>query len=75
MSRLQELEQSLAGGTTATVAVIQHGLLQVANVGDTRALLISREPDGQYAFDQVIEAAIECIVFVPLWYHHHAVSI
>lgn len=55
VSRLQELESSLSGGTTATVAMIYNGQLHVANAGDTRAILVSKEAaaDGGYAFDQV----------------------
>ena len=46
VSRLQEIEQEIAGGTTAVIAVIVNGLLYVANTGTSRALLVKDTKNG-----------------------------
>ncbi|XP_076459304.1 TGF-beta-activated kinase 1 and MAP3K7-binding protein 1-like isoform X2 [Babylonia areolata] len=45
-SKLQQLEQQLSGGTTATLVLIYNNKIYVANVGDTRALLVKTGQDG-----------------------------
>lgn len=46
VARLQEIEPLIAGGTTAVVAVIINGYLYVANVGDSRAVLVRKTSHG-----------------------------
>jgi len=45
VARLQVLESHVSGGCTAVVAVITKRRLYVANVGDTRAVLVYQERD------------------------------
>ncbi|XP_047434039.1 TGF-beta-activated kinase 1 and MAP3K7-binding protein 1 isoform X1 [Mugil cephalus] len=45
--RLRELEQEVAGGATAAVAVILNNKLYIANVGTNRVLLCKSSSDGQ----------------------------
>ncbi|XP_005094474.1 TGF-beta-activated kinase 1 and MAP3K7-binding protein 1 isoform X2 [Aplysia californica] len=59
ISKLQELEKEISGGTTATVVLIYNNKLYVANVGDTRAFLCKTGPDGvlrliQLSYDHTI---------------------
>ena len=46
ISRIQEIEPELAGGTTVVVAIIVNGSLYVANAGDSRAVLVRKTPNG-----------------------------
>ena len=55
MNRLQTLEPKLAGGCTAAVAVIANNFLFVANVGDSRVLLIKERPDGTLGAEQLTQ--------------------
>ena len=61
---LQDLEGLVSGGTTAVVAVILNKKLHIANVGDSRALLVRQLPDGhmfteQLSVDHVVENEAE----------------
>lgn len=53
MAELQELEASVSGGTTVVVAVIFQEKLYVANVGDSRALLVRQLSDGLLYMEQL----------------------
>ncbi|KAK3005537.1 hypothetical protein RJ639_017527, partial [Escallonia herrerae] len=43
---VEALEKGLSAGTTATVAVLVHGQILVANVGDSKAILCSEKRDS-----------------------------
>ncbi len=53
VARLQELEPKIAGGCTAAVAVICQKKLYVANVGDSRILLIRQHENGTLYAEQL----------------------
>ena len=53
VTRLQELEPKLAGGCTAAVAVLAQNFLYVANVGDSRVLVIKEKPNGTLEAQQL----------------------
>ena len=61
VSRLQEIEPEIAGGTTAVVAVIVNGLLYVANTGDSRAIVV-RNTENVQIIDQVCRRTL--VVFI-----------
>ncbi|KAL5473628.1 hypothetical protein EMCRGX_G028132 [Ephydatia muelleri] len=46
VSRLEELEPLISGGCTAVVAVVCGNKLYVANVGDSRAVVVYQTPNG-----------------------------
>ena len=46
VARLQELESLISGGCTAVVAVVCGNKLYVANVGDSRAVVVYQTPNG-----------------------------
>ena len=46
LDRLEKLNQQVASGTSAVVALIFYGKLYVANAGDSRALLCRTDGDG-----------------------------
>uniref|UniRef100_A0A0B6ZFE9 TGF-beta-activated kinase 1 and MAP3K7-binding protein 1 n=1 Tax=Arion vulgaris TaxID=1028688 RepID=A0A0B6ZFE9_9EUPU len=59
MSRLEDLDKEISGGTTATVVLVYNSRLYVANVGDTRAFLCKTGADGvlrviQLSYDHTI---------------------
>ena len=59
MSRLQELDPLISGGTTAVVAVIVGDTLYTANTGDSRAVLVAgpvehSSHDGLFDIKQVL---------------------
>ncbi|KAK7507282.1 hypothetical protein BaRGS_00001217 [Batillaria attramentaria] len=53
VKKLQQLEQELSGGTTATLVLIYNNKIYVANVGDTRALLVKMAQDGRLTVMQL----------------------
>lgn len=55
MSRIQQLEPKLTGGCTAAVAVIANNFLFVANVGDSRVLLIKERSNGTLGVEQLTQ--------------------
>ena len=55
VARLQELESHISGGCTAVVAVVISNRLYVANVGDSRAVLVYAAKDGSSQVKQLSE--------------------
>ena len=53
VARLQEIEPKIAGGSTAVVAVVSYNHLYVANVGNSRAILIYEQANGSLAAEQL----------------------
>ena len=51
--RIQELESHISGGCTAVMAVLTTDRLYIANVGDSRALLVYKERDGSLQIKQL----------------------
>ncbi|KAH3872063.1 TGF-beta-activated kinase 1 and MAP3K7-binding protein 1-like [Dreissena polymorpha] len=63
-NKLRALEHEVSGGTTATVVLIYNNKIYVANVGDTRVLLVRTDVDGiisvsQLTVDHTIESDAE----------------
>lgn len=61
---LQDLDGLVSGGTTAVVAIIFKRRLHIANVGDSRALLVRQLPEGdmiteRLSVDHVVENQTE----------------
>ncbi|XP_025089983.1 TGF-beta-activated kinase 1 and MAP3K7-binding protein 1-like isoform X2 [Pomacea canaliculata] len=46
VNKLQQLEKELSGGTTATLVLIYNNKIYVANVGDTRVLLVKTSQES-----------------------------
>lgn len=46
VARMQELEPKISGGTTVVLAVVCGNTLYVANVGDSRAVLVNENEKG-----------------------------
>ena len=55
VARLQELESHISGGCTAVVAALIKNRLYVANVGDSRAILVYAAKDGSLQVKQLSE--------------------
>ncbi|XP_013386022.1 TGF-beta-activated kinase 1 and MAP3K7-binding protein 1 [Lingula anatina] len=53
VDQLQRLDMEIAGGTTATIALIRDSKLSVANVGNSRALVCKRSPEGMLRVTQL----------------------
>ena len=56
VARMQELEPRIAGGTTVVVAVICGSRLYVANVGDSRAVLVNENEKG---IQQIVQLSVD----------------
>ena len=60
VAQLQGLESEITGGCTAVLAVIANKKLYVANVGDSRAILIREKPDRTlYAEQLSVDHSVE----------------
>ena len=55
VARLQQLESQISGGCTAVVAVVKQDVIYVANVGDSRAILVYETSDGALQVSQLSE--------------------
>ncbi|XP_070580706.1 TGF-beta-activated kinase 1 and MAP3K7-binding protein 1-like [Ptychodera flava] len=53
VNRLQQLESEINGGTTAIVTLIVNNKLYVANVGDSRAILVRADEEGHLKVQQL----------------------
>ncbi|XP_033631253.1 TGF-beta-activated kinase 1 and MAP3K7-binding protein 1-like isoform X2 [Asterias rubens] len=53
VDKLQQLDSGICGGASANVALILGGKLYVANVGDSRTILCSKEQDGSLKIKQL----------------------
>ena len=53
VTRLKELRSHISGGCTAVMALLINDKLYVANVGNSRALLIYKERDGPLQVKQL----------------------
>ena len=53
VARLQDLESHISGGCTAVVALLTTSRLYVANVGDSRAILVYKEREGPLQIKQL----------------------
>ena len=53
VARLQELESHISGGCTAVMAVLTTDRLYIANVGDSRALLVYKGKDASLQVKQL----------------------
>ena len=56
VARMQELEPKIAGGTTVVVAVVCGNTLYVANVGDSRAVLVNENEKG---LQQIVQVSMD----------------
>ena len=54
VARMQELEPKISGGTTVVLAVVCGNTLYVANVGDSRAVLVNENEKG---IQQVVQTS------------------
>jgi TAK1-binding protein 1 len=55
VARMQELEPKISGGTTVVVVVVCGHYLYVANVGDSRAVLVNENDKGVQQIVQLSE--------------------
>ena len=53
VAHLQKLESDISGGCTAVVALLTTSRLYIANVGDSRAILVYMENDGSLQVKQL----------------------
>ena len=45
VARLQQMESEISGGCTAVIAVVKQDVIHLANVGDSRAILVFETSD------------------------------
>jgi len=55
VNRLQQIESQISGGCTAVIVVLNQNLIHVANVGDSRAVLVFETSDGALQVSQLSE--------------------
>jgi len=53
VKQLQEIEPKLTGGCTAVMAVVIDKVLHVANIGDSRAILLKEDAKGNLVMEQL----------------------
>lgn len=56
VARLQELEPKISGGTTVVLAVVCGNTLYIANVGDSRAVLVNENEKG---VQQIVQLSVD----------------
>jgi len=60
VARLQQIESQISGGCTAAIAVVKQNVIHMANVGDSRAILVFETSDKAL---QVCQLTIDHDVF------------
>ena len=53
VNRLKEIEPKIMGGCTAVIAIVTNNRLYVANVGNSRAMLIYQRANGNFFAEQL----------------------
>ena len=53
VERLRELDREISGGSTGTVALVHNNNLYVANIGNSRAILCTKDSQGFLHHEQV----------------------
>ena len=53
VARLQQIESETSGGCTAVITVVKQDVIYVANVGDSRAILVFETSDGELQVSQL----------------------
>jgi len=53
VARLQQIESEISGGCTAVMIVVKQDVIYVANVGDSRAILVFETNDGALQVSQL----------------------
>ena len=60
MHRLQELDIDIQGGASALLTIVQNDNLYIANVGNSSALLCTKDSKGGYHVQQVSFLKLRC---------------